>query len=163
MNVILYLFLAVSALGLLLSLIVHAISLFGQKLPFDNWAWKLHTAIFIVWIPAVLILYSRPEIHNDELSFDEFMAVVAGCPQWMIYAMYALLGYAILNAVLTYLFKGADRSESTENQNQGSRLFSGVWVAENESQSLRLFSGIWIVFYYIAVAVFYSLIQSRSI
>jgi len=44
--------------GLIASLIVHMAALLGMPSPLGEKSWVLHIGIFVVWLPAVLVLQS---------------------------------------------------------------------------------------------------------
>jgi hypothetical protein len=47
-NLLLKPFIALSSIGLLLSVMVHIIALSGGRVPFENYVWGLHVGIFVV-------------------------------------------------------------------------------------------------------------------
>ena len=130
-------FIALSAVGLILSIIVHVIALSGNQVPFGNFAWALHGGIFIVWFPAVLV---SMRLSKDFKRKDFWKAALRGCPPWMKIMTYFFFGYAIINFVIfilstTGMAKGTTPSTATE---------------------LRGFSGHWMAFYSAALAILYS-------
>ena len=48
-------FILFSAIGLVLSVIVHICVLLGIPNPLNEAAWLLHIGIFVVWFPAVIV------------------------------------------------------------------------------------------------------------
>ncbi len=128
-----------SGLGLLLCLSVHLIALTGHL----SWLQGLLDedmqisasmvmvgGIFVVWIPAVLM---AQRINNGNRLKFSWKKVLEGCPQWMVYTAYAVFGYAILNFLLI--------------------VGSGHM---DESRGVRVFSGHAMVFYGMALCIFYS-------
>ena len=56
MTILLYPFILISAVGLILSLIVHVSALLGIDLGLGQRIFALHIGIFIVWLPTVLVV-----------------------------------------------------------------------------------------------------------
>lgn len=134
-------FIALSAAGLILSVIVHIAALSGNQVPYGNFVWGLHGGIFIVWLPAILVSFSSTK---DFKQKDFWKAALRGCPPWMKYMTYFFLGYAFVNFAIfifstTGMAKGTSPSTATE---------------------LRGFSGHWMAFYSAAMAMLYSATQS---
>lgn len=135
--------LLLSAVGLLLSVLAHITALLGIDLHSAYAAFVLQVGIYPVWLSSMLLgenmRCGRPFFRwgfGRRLSWKQ---VCSGCPVWMRYAWYGLLGYA----VLSFMLYARD-------------LKAG---ADDTSPSLayvRGFSGHWMVFYYAAFAIAYS-------
>jgi hypothetical protein len=127
----------VAAVGFLLSVTAHVLSLFGVQIPGGNAVAGLHLGIFVVWIPAVLISARAARFAN---RWDALKLALAGCPRWMRYGLIALFAYAVVNFI----------------------LFMGNAPNQTHSESgwppsvVRGFSGHWMVFYAAAFAILYS-------
>jgi len=158
-----------AVLGWTLALIVHVVSVADidvtQKIPF---VWILHIGIFIVWIPAILVLRKNEELKNLKKigvltrmnPFDFFKPILKKIPSWLIVITIAGFFYAIINFMLFI----ASRLGSPDIQN-------GQYVLQNHGQliktltereyhhykanELRGFSGHWIAFYGIATAALF--------
>jgi hypothetical protein len=145
MKNILYPFLMLAAVGLALSLIVHINSLFGAANPLGERAWLLHVGIFIVWLPAVLV------VNNLARNFkrkDLWRASLRGCPRWMKLMVYFFFGYALVNFIMVMFV----------HTGSGNALPNGG----SHSHDFRGFSGHWMVFYATALALMYSYIKVKS-
>jgi hypothetical protein len=136
MKVVLHFFAALSAVGLALSLVSHAAALLGASEPLGDKTWMLHIGIFVVWIPAILVMN---RITNDVPRKDIWKAALRGCPPWMTYMTYAFFGYALFNFVFFLI-------EAPRTGGSGPMPPSVV----------RGFSGHWMAFYSAALAIFYS-------
>jgi hypothetical protein len=134
---------AIAALGLALSVLVHLAALFGLPSPLGEKSWILHVGIFVVWFPAVLIVQS---LTRDFKQKDLWRAALRGCPVWMRRLVWIVAGYAMVNfAIFAYQMTGA-KPTSQETPDE-------VW---------RGFSGHWMVFYSMAMAIFYSALRIRD-
>lgn len=129
-------FMALAAVGLLLSLGVHVASLLGLRVPGGALVWSLHIGIFVVWLPAVLV---ATRITRGRPHRDYWKTVLSGCPPWMRYTGYALFVYAAAN-----FFWVMATSESQDLKRIG------------DASVIRAFSGHWLVFYGAAFAILYS-------
>jgi hypothetical protein len=125
-----------SALGLILSLLVHLGALLRTGSALGEAAWFLHGGIFLVWIPAVLVLQPLTREFKQK---DLWRAALRGCPTWMRWMTYGFFGYAAVNFIL-FIFMAPGRTSSSATS----------------AVVLRGFSGHWMAFYSAAVAIFYS-------
>jgi hypothetical protein len=135
---------ALSAIGLLLSIGAHIASLLGLPLPGGKLVWSLHIGIFVVWLPAVLV---ATRANHGRPQGDYWKNVLSGCPPWMRYAGYALFAYAIANFIWFMV-----NSDSHANL-QGDAPPSVV----------RGFSGHWMVFYGTAFAILFSAYRNPGV
>ncbi len=134
-------FIALSAAGLILSVIVHVIALSGHQVPFGELAWGLHIGIFVVWFPAVLV---SMRLTRDFKQKDLWKAALRGCPAWMKYMTYFFFGYAFINfALFAFSTTGMPKESSPST-----------------ATALRGFSGHWMVFYSAAMSMLYSATQA---
>lgn len=145
MNFLIYPFMALAALGLVLSIIVHIASLFGLPLDLPFNAMSLHTGIFVVWFPAVIVAYP---ITRDVPRRDQWRAMLRGCPDWLRYLAYGFFAYAIVNF---FLFFTGQIGTATSS------------IGETPGGIVRGFSGHWMVFYCMAFAIFYSALQREKL
>lgn len=129
-------FIALSGVGLALSLIVHVCALLGIASPLGELAWLLHAGILVVWLPAVLVIQPLTREFKQK---DLWRAALRGCPRWMRVMTYGFFGYALINFVVFLLM--------TSGRGGAYRDASG---------HLSRFSGHWMAFYSAALAIFYS-------
>jgi hypothetical protein len=132
-------FLALAAIGFLLSVIVHGYALAGLTSPLGGFAWGLHVGLFLVWLPAIVI--SKYSDHKTGLKRGG-KGPFRGCPTWMKYLAYILNLYAFINFFLSTNLS----------------LFA-IHPAKSQMgimQTARAFSGGWAAFYYIGFAMLFS-------
>jgi hypothetical protein len=98
--------------------------------------WMLHTGIFVVWLPTVLM--ARPLVGNINRK-DLWKIVLKDSPGWMRYLVYGFFGYAGVN-FLFFMSK-------TPAGGSGANPAAAVW---------RAFSGHSMAFYSAALAILYS-------
>jgi hypothetical protein len=144
MDVIAYAVMALSALGLGLSLFSHVCALAGIDGPLGDMTWGLHIGIFVVWLPAVL--FSRT-LGRNASQHDFWKVILRGCPPWMRYAFYGLFAYAFVNFAAFILMP------NRATQGSGGSTPPSV---------VRGFSGHWMLFYAAAFVVAYSYARVRS-
>jgi len=132
----LWVFVLLSAIGLVVSLWVHLGAVTGKRVAPGAFFVMLHVGIFVVWIPAVLV--AQRLVGNTNRK-DFWKVVLKGAPVWMRYTVYAFFAYAFVNFLL--FMGGAPSSGSGMNPPPS------VW---------RGFSGHWMVFYSAAFAILYS-------
>jgi len=129
-------FIALSAVGLALSLWVHLGALAGRRVAPEAFFWMLHMGIFVVWIPAVLVGMKR--VGNTRRK-DYWKLVLRGTPEWMRYMVYGFFGYALLNFAIFFF--------QAPHGGSGANPPPMVW---------RGFSGHWMLFYSAALATLYA-------
>jgi hypothetical protein len=135
-------FIAVSAVGLILSLWVHLGALMGQRVAPEALFWILHIGIFVVWLPAVLVAQRLVGNVNRK---DFWKVVLKNSPVWMRFMVYGFLGYALINFLLFIAEAPAGSS--------GTNPPAAVW---------RGFSGHWMAFYSAALAILYSAARHQA-
>jgi hypothetical protein len=133
-------FVALSALGLVVSLWVHIAAVMGRNFPAGFWV--LHVGIFVAWIPAVLVAQKRVGNVNRK---DFWKVVLKGAPDWMRYMVYGFFGYAMVNFALFMLITQ-----------------SGGHSGNDSPAQWRGFSGHWMAFYSAALAILYAAATSSS-
>ncbi len=130
-------FMWLAALGFVLSVAAHVASIAGVPLPGGQSIWLLHTGIFVVWIPTVLI---SSKVMRGERRGDFWKVVLSGCPAWMRVLGYALFGYVLLN-FFYFIATSSGR---------------GHYVGGPPPPVIRGFSGHWMLFYGVAFMTLYS-------
>ncbi len=137
----LYLFIFISAGGLILSLVVHICALLGIDLGLGQKVFGLHIGIFLVWIPTVLVANN---LSKDCRRSDYWKVALRGCPGWMKKMTYGFFGYAIVNFIFFMFFS--------------TKVHTGSVTPE----IIRGFSGHWMAFYSAALVVLYSATQVKN-
>jgi len=130
-------FIALAAVGFILSVAAHLAAIAGSPIPLGKAVWALHIGMFVVWLPTVLVAYRMTRGANRK---DFWKIALVGCPKWMRTALYVIFGYAILNFVL-FMATTASRSQPK---------------GDAPREVIRGFSGHWMVFYGAAFATLYS-------
>lgn len=129
---------ALSAAGLLASVVVHLCALAGVANPFGPYAWALHIGIFVVWLPAVLVM-NRLTANVAFKQNDLWKVALAGCPPWMRRMVYGFFIYAFVNFALFFALS----TRLPKNR-------------VPQAMQLRGFSGHWMAFYAAAWALLYA-------
>ena len=132
----LWIFVVLSAVGLVVSLWVHLGAVAGRRVAPEAYFWILHVGIFVVWFPAVFV--ARQRVGNLQRK-DFWKVVLSGSPEWMRYMVYGFLAYAFVNFAL-FIFQAPTGAS-------GANPPAVVW---------RGFSGHWMAFYSAALAILYS-------
>ena len=91
-----WVFVWLSAIGLLVSLWVHIGALMGRGVP--SAFWVLHVGIFVVWLPAVL---AAQRLVGNTNRKDFWKVVLKGAPDWLRYLMYVLFAYEFVNFMIS--------------------------------------------------------------
>ena len=138
----LWVFVALSAIGLVLSLYVHLGAVRGQRVAPEPFFWALHIGIFVVWFPAI---YVAKQLIGNLQRKDFWKVVLKGSPEWMRYMVYGFFGYALVNFL--YFLPQAPTGTSDGNTP------AIVW---------RGFSGHWMAFYSAALAILYSATRANE-
>jgi hypothetical protein len=139
---VLWLFIWISAIGLVVSLWVHVGAVLGHRVAPEAFFWILHLGIFIVWFPAVITARS---VVGNVSRVDFWKVALKGSPEWMRYMVYGFFGYAGVNFLL-FMTKVTGGSN-------GANPPAVVW---------RGFSGHWMAFYAAALAILYSAAHIRN-
>jgi hypothetical protein len=132
----LWMFIGLSAVGLVLSLWVHVGAVMGRRVAPEPFFWILHLGIFVVWFPVVFITQRRV---GKVRRKDFWKVVLKGSPEWMRYVVYGFLGYAVVNFSLFM-----------------AQAPTGGSGADQPIITWRGFSGHWMAFYSAALAILYS-------
>jgi hypothetical protein len=136
----LWVFVAMSAIGLALSLYVHLGAVRGQRVAPEPFFWALHIGIFVVWFPAIYVAKQR--IGNLQRK-DFWKVVLKGSPEWMRYMVYGFFGYALVN----FLYFLPQAPTGTGNGTTPAIVWRG-------------FSGHRMAFYSAALAILYTEVNS---
>jgi hypothetical protein len=126
---------ALAAIGLALSIASHVAALQGKPGPLGNYTWTLHIGALAVCVPAAIV---ARRITRGLPRKDQWKALLSGCPAWIKYVLYGLIGYALVNFAIFM---------ATPHR-AGAGLMPPAVV--------RGFSGHWMAIYAIALTVLYS-------
>src|SRR5687768_11798736 len=98
-------FVRLSAIGLVLSMVVHISTWLGLSV--SPAAMCLHFGVFIVWIPTMIIALGERSSIGGLFGWTNLLR---GAPPWLRYMCYALFFYAIVNFWIVFGRgdKGAD-------------------------------------------------------
>ena len=144
MDSVLFLFIILSAIGLVLSIVAHLASLVGLPIPGGKFVWSLHIGIFVVWFPAIIVAHRASRGRPQRKLWTN---VLSGLPSWVRYAVYTLFAYAMLNFLLFLDTTGS------APQPEG----------DAPPAVIRGFSGHWMLFYGAAFAILLSAYRSRRL
>jgi hypothetical protein len=133
----LWVFVALSFVGLVLSLWVHLGAVMGRRVAPEPLFWLLHIGIFVVWFPAVFVAKQRVGNLNRK---DFWKICLSDLPDWVRYLLYGFFAYAFIN--FTYFVIEAPTGNTSPGDTPAI-----VW---------RGFSGHWMLFYFAALAILYS-------
>ena len=140
MNVLIYPFLALSAVGFAALLAIHVASLFGVAYPFEHFIGILGPGIFVVFLPTIFVMN---RLTRDFKQKDIWRAALRGCPTWMRRTVWTIFGYSWFGFfILPLIFRG------------------GMDSATNKA---RIGSGALMVFYLIPLAVLYSATKAPTL
>jgi hypothetical protein len=129
-----WVFVWLSAIGLVVSLWVHIGALTGRGVP--SAFWVLHVGIFVVWFPAVLV---AQRLVGNANRRDFWKVVLKEVPDWMRYMVYVFSAYEFVNFMISM-----------------GQTSSGGRHTTTSAADWRGFSGLWMVFYSAALAILYS-------
>ena len=130
-------FMLLAALGFLLSVAAHVASIAGVPLPAGQSIWLLHTGVFVVWLPTILI---SNKVMQGERRKDMWKIMLSGCPRWMRLLGYSVAAYVVVN----FIYFMATSS--------GKAHYTG----SPPPSVIRGFSGHWMLFYGMAFMTLYS-------
>jgi hypothetical protein len=136
----LWVFVWLSAVGLVMSLWVHIGALMGRTV--SSAFWVLHVGIFVVWIPSVLV---AQRLVGNTSRKDFWKVVLKGSPDWMRYLVYVFSAYEFVNFIISM-----------------GQASSGVRHPTTSAADWRGSSGLWIVFYSSALAILYSAARTED-
>ena len=151
MQILLYPFIALAALGLVLSIVVHVLAHLGYA-PLGQGTFILHVGIFVVWFPAVLTLM-RAGVFRFQMSMSpragwrSWQQMVRGSPKWMQRMTAGFFIYGFANFLLFLAV--------------GTGGVSGNSRAVPDSPAVLWgFSGHWMIFYSAALTILYSTVRT---
>ena len=139
-----------------ISLSIHIVSLTGFDVAtWFPYVWALHIGVFVVFIPALLIL--RKFQHTPHPTYRSYFS---GLPRWLIILTVACCLYAVINF---FLFAFSFHGTATIRDGQYVLLRHGSIIKTlteleyrwHNSQAVRLFSGHWMAFYSLAMIILY--------
>jgi hypothetical protein len=162
--------LVISAVGLVISEIVHFSTYFGfdpQEL--GPSVFLLHIGVFAVMIPAILLQNGSSNRRGNSKSLKNQFS---HAPRWMSHAAGVLFAYAIVNFIVSILLLSSFSGKSPTRQPNGTytvrRDGTTVPITSAEyhrfrSVEIRLFSGHWMMFYAFATTAMLSAIRKTSL
>ena len=156
--------------GWTLGLIIHLLSIAdyntAEKVPF---IWFLHIGIFIVWLPAVLILTKNEELKAFRQSglLKQLNPIAATkiffgqTPTWLTIIAVAGFFYAIINGMffmVTTQLGALDIKNGQYILHNHGKLIKTLTEQEYyhyKANEVRFFSGHWLLFYGLAAAILF--------
>ena len=133
MQVLLMLSMAYAAIGLLLSLCVHLLSILGIQPAGNGIFFALHAGIFPLWFFIMLPLskmFNGAQMFNGAHTRRDFWKVVLrGCPTWMKYMTYGFFIYAGVNFLIFFLTAPYGKLPGGGPPPSVWHGFSGHWMA----------------------------------
>src|SRR2546422_4568061 len=126
-----------SAAGLVFSLVIHILGLFGKTPPLGLFAFVLHFGVFVVGFGAVIAFLRLRRFEGK--SF--WKPALQACPRWMKWMPFFFFVYAIANFIIFW--------------NKLSSL-TGKTPDEITAIVFRGFSGHWLFVYSVTFVLFYS-------
>ena len=154
-----------AAIGLILGLIVHVISVLGiyieDKVPY---IWILHIGIFIVWVPAILKLRKQPVLKNPDFRtslnpYKFFKTIFKNAPIPVMIVILIFFAYTNLNFFLFIKISGGGVPSIINGeyvlQSHGEIIkeLTEPEYFKYKANLLRGFSGHWMLFYGFAMGV----------
>lgn len=136
-----WVFVWLSAIGLVVSLWVHIGTLMGRTV--SSAFWVLHVGIFVVWLPSVLV---AQRLVGNARRKDLWKVVLKGAPDWMRYMVYVFSAYEFVNFMISM-----------------GQASSGGRHTTTSAADWRGFSGLWMVFYSAALAILYSAAKTMEL
>jgi hypothetical protein len=116
-----------AACGLVLSLTVHILSLFGIAPGGTTLFTALDIGIFPLWIPVVLI--GRKMAGAGIRRGDFWKAALSGCPPWMKVMTYGFFAYAVANFVFFMFYAPIGQKTGANIPPTVAHGSSGHWMA----------------------------------
>lgn len=136
-------FLEFSSVGLVCSVLVHILGLFGRRPPFGYFAFVLQFGALASGIAAALAVVLLLSSKGENFWRGAFRA----CPKWMKWITYLLIGYAIFNFIV-FLNRFGHR-EGLQPDQIMALVFRGI-------------SGEWMAFYSSALLIFFSAVRGMK-
>ena len=146
-QVLLYPFIALSAIGLAVSIVVHLLAHLGYA-PLGQYSFILHVGIFVVWLPAVLTQFRGGVVRlqnsmNPRAGWRWFQQMTRRSPKWMQWMTAGFFVYGFANFAL---FMAVGPGSGPANAHGGPATPTVLWG----------FSGHWMIFYSAALTLLYS-------
>jgi Protein of unknown function (DUF3592) len=115
---------ALSVLGMALSLWVHLGAIVGKKVVPEPLFFTLQSGSFAVWFLALFVAQKRIGTRRK----DFLKLVLRGSPDWLRFAVYGFSGYAVLIFVLLQLQTATGGSGTSNHSWYRTALFSAYWM-----------------------------------
>ncbi|GAA4840690.1 hypothetical protein [Algivirga pacifica] len=167
-------FCILAGLGLILGLTVHIISLLGiyigDSIPF---VWMLHLGIFVVWVPAVLLLKDNPELQQLNASKNKnplkfYGILFKNAPKPVMVISLFFFAYAMINFFLFMQSGGGGVPSIIDGKyviNNHGNIIKELTEAEffkMKANEIRGFSGHWIAFYSLSMGILWPKAQVNN-
>lgn len=133
-----WIFVALSAVGLGVSLCVHLGAVMGRRVVPESFFFFLHAGAIIMFFPTILV--SRQRVGSSRRK-DFWKLVLQGSPDWMRYMVYGFFGYAIVNFLL-FMFNAPPKGTVGTPPAVVWRGFSGHWMAFYAASFAILYSAV---------------------
>ncbi|MBR8536025.1 hypothetical protein KDU71_10685 [Carboxylicivirga sediminis] len=168
-------FFYMAALGLVLGLIVHVISLLGiyigDTVPY---VWALHAGVFVVWLPAILTLKKHPELQQKgfkpNMTPKQFYGILFKSTPPAVVAISAF--FFVYMAINFILFMQASMAGTPDiidgkyvlhNHGEIIRELTEAEYFKMEANTIRGFSGHWMAFYAVAMCILWPGKESEGV
>ena len=116
----------VSAIGFVLSFIIHLSAILNLYQVSNTVIMILTAGILIVWLQSSKNLKAMHKSHPDQ---HPWKTVFNLCPEWAKYLLYFFIIYAIINFALTMSFGRSDSYVNFDISQNKLRGLSGFWLA----------------------------------
>jgi hypothetical protein len=150
-----WLFILLSAIGLLASSTVHLSSLLQIQNPLQSVTWWLQTGVFVVSLAAILSSYQSSNMTNG----DKGNSFLRRCSVWMRYIIWGIAFYAFGVFIVFSLSKENIESLGTFIKFLFESLTNEI---EIPSEDIRLLSVAWMVFYSGSLSIILSSLSAGS-
>jgi hypothetical protein len=137
--------LALSVVGMALSLWVHLGAIIGKEGVPESLVAPLVTVMYVVWFSGVFVAQKRIGNLNRK---NFWKLVLQGSPDWLRFAVYGFIAYAVLMFLLFL--------PQTATGNRGSDTLRDSW------QRTAVSSAYWMVLFFSGLAIFYSAATARN-
>lgn len=114
-----------AAVGLGLSVVVHALSFAGVEIGGTTLFWVMHAGIFPLWAPVAL---AGGKMRRRAPDKDHWESTMSGCPAWMRYMAQGFFVYGGVVCVSAALCMAILPPDAQNGILLGRCAFSAVWM-----------------------------------